>query len=150
MSDILMERQLEEIEAALDYFGAYPRHGGHRKQDLVKALDKFFTDDPDRWLGALLEGDLRLLSRLCKAGPDVQVDLIPSDYPMVTEDNGFDITINSYDAVTEVVDDEEVVDVEMYDLSGRRVKENDVTPGVYIVKYRTKKGGITVKKILKR
>ena len=84
LNDILMERPLEEIEAALDYFGAYPRHG-HHKQDLVDALESLFSEQTERWLGALLEGDLRLLSRLCKAGPDVQVDLIPSDYPMVSE-----------------------------------------------------------------
>ena len=84
LTDILMERPVEEIEAALDYFNAFPRHS-RRKQDLVKALAVLFSEHPLDWLNALMEGDLRLLERLCDAGPDVPVDLIPSDYPMVTE-----------------------------------------------------------------
>ena len=84
LSEILNSRPLEELEAALDYFNAWPRRG-HRKQDLVKALESLLTERPAEWLGKLLEGDLRILARLCDAGPDVPVDLIPSDYPMVVE-----------------------------------------------------------------
>lgn len=82
--DLLKDRPLEEIEASLDYFGAYPRFG-HRRQDLVKALAALFTGDPLRWLDRLMEGDLRILARLCEAGAEVPVELIPSDYPMVIE-----------------------------------------------------------------
>lgn len=84
INDILKERTLEEIEATLDYFDAYPRFG-RRRQDLVKALADLFTEQPVRWLDRLMEGDLRILQRLCAAGADVQVELIPTDYPMVIE-----------------------------------------------------------------
>ena len=84
LADILSERPLEELEAALDYFNAWPRRG-HRKQDLVKALEALLSEHPAKWLEKLPEGDLRILSRLCDAGPEVPVDLIPSDYPMVVE-----------------------------------------------------------------
>ena len=84
INDILKDRTLEEIEATLDYFDAYPRFG-RRRQDLVKALADLFTLQPVKWLDRLLEGDLRVLQRLCKAGADVPVELIPTDYPMVIE-----------------------------------------------------------------
>ena len=84
INEILKERSLEEIEATLDYFDAYPRFG-RRRQDLVKALSDLFTGEPARWLDRFMEGDLRVLSRLCAAGPEVPVDLIPTDYPMVIE-----------------------------------------------------------------
>ena len=84
INDLLKERSLEEIEATLDYFGAVPRFG-RRRQDLVKALAALFTDSPARWLDRLMEGDLRILKRLCDAGSEVRVELIPTDYPMVIE-----------------------------------------------------------------
>ncbi len=83
IKDLLKQRTLEEIEATLDYFDAYPRFA-HRKEDLVKALANLFTE-PARWLDRLMEGDLRVLKRLCAAGPEVPVELIPTDYPMVIE-----------------------------------------------------------------
>lgn len=84
INDILKERTLEEIEATLDYFDAYPRFG-RRRQDLVKALVDLFTGKPALWLDRLMEGDLRVLQRLCSAGAEVDVELIPTDYPMVIE-----------------------------------------------------------------
>ena len=84
LSEILSERPVEELKASLDYFGAaLPKR--QRKQDFVKALAGFLAENPAAWLDRLMEGDLRLLKRLCDAGPDVIVELIPTDYPMVTE-----------------------------------------------------------------
>ena len=83
INDLLSKCTIEEIEASLDYFDAYPRFG-RRRQDLVKALANLFTD-PSRWLDRLMEGDLRVLGRLCAAGAEVPVDMIPTDFPMVIE-----------------------------------------------------------------
>ena len=81
---ILQSRPIEEIEAMADYFDAYPRRG-RQKKDMLKALEDYFNDAPALWLDRLPESDLRVLSRLCAAGPGTQVEMIPSDYPLVIE-----------------------------------------------------------------
>lgn len=84
IKDLLSARTREEILATLDYFNALPRRQG-RKEDLVKALIAYLSSDPKVWLSQLMECDLRLLKRLCDAGPDNSVDIIPADFPTVVE-----------------------------------------------------------------
>lgn len=81
--DILLSRSREEIEATLDYFNALPLRRG-RKQDLVNHLCTYLSD-PSVWLEKLMEQDLRMLQRLCAAGPDTPVEMFPADYPSVLE-----------------------------------------------------------------
>ena len=78
IKELLSARTREEILATLDYFNALPRRQG-RKEDLVKALIAYLSSDPKVWLSQLMECDLRLLKRLCDAGPDNSVDIIPAD-----------------------------------------------------------------------
>lgn len=84
IEDIISARSIEEISATLDYFDALPRRY-RRKRDLEKALCTYLSGDPRVWLDKLMEYDLKLLQKLCKAGPDSYVDVIPSDFPTVVE-----------------------------------------------------------------
>lgn len=83
IADILNSRPREEIEAALDYFNELPRKRGS-KQNLVQLLAAYLSA-PEVWLDKLMEQDLRMLQRICNAGPGNEVELIPSDYPLVVE-----------------------------------------------------------------
>lgn len=84
INEILNSRSKEEIEATLDYFNALPLRRNVRKQDLVKQLSAYLSA-PGVWLSQLMESDLRLLQRLCKAGPGNFVEVIPPDFPPVVE-----------------------------------------------------------------
>ena len=84
IKELLSSRSREEILATLDYFNAVPRKQG-RKEDLVKALSSFLCDDPKLWLNQLMECDLRMLQRLCNAGPGNPIEIIPADFPTVVE-----------------------------------------------------------------
>lgn len=84
------------------------------------------------------------------AGEHYRIRLVTTNYPMVSEDNGFDISIVTHDAVAENAIDEEVpFEVELFDVSGRPVSSNGLASGIYIKKYRTA-SGYTVKKNLKQ
>lgn len=82
-------------------------------------------------------------------GEHYRIRLVTTNYPMVSEDNGFDITISTNDAVAENEINEVPFGVELYDLSGRPVSNGNLAPGIYIKKYRTTQG-CTVQKIVKR
>ena len=81
-------------------------------------------------------------------GEHYRIRLVTTNYPMVSEDNGFDITISTNNAIVENDSEEPIIDVEMFDLSGRQVNHNDLASGIYIKKYRTT-NGYTVKKFMK-
>ena len=83
------------------------------------------------------------------SGEHYRIRLVTTNYPMVSEDNGHDITISVNDALAENEVDEDPFDVEIFDISGRLVSQGDMAPGIYIKKYRTTKG-CTVEKFLKR
>ena len=83
------------------------------------------------------------------AGEHYRIRLVTTNYPMVSDDNGFDITISSNDAIAENQLDEVPFDVEIFDITGRPVSDNNLAPGIYIKKYRTTQG-CTVQKIMKR
>lgn len=83
------------------------------------------------------------------AGEHYRIRLVTTNYPMVSEDNGFDITISSNDAVAENNLEESIGDEEWFDVSGRPVSNIGLASGIYIKKYRTT-NGYTVKKFLKR
>lgn len=83
-------------------------------------------------------------------GEHYRIRLVTTNYPMISEDNGTDLTIvGSGAAIAEFGDDVEILGVEVFDLSGRGVAETDLAPGIYIKKYRTA-NGYTVKKFLKQ
>ena len=82
--ELLSLRSREEILATLDYFNALPPRQG-RTEDLVKALCAYLSSDPKVWLNQLMECDLRMLQKLCHAGPDNSVDFIPADFPSAIE-----------------------------------------------------------------
>lgn len=83
-------------------------------------------------------------------GTHYRIRMVTTNYPMISNDNGTDLSIfGGGTEIAESYDDEEVL-LEIYDLTGRRVSEENMAPGIYIARYSTKKGGITVKKILKR
>lgn len=81
------------------------------------------------------------------AGEHYRIRLVTTNYPMISEDNGFDITIAANNAVAESLPEEEVLGVEVFDLSGRKVTDSDLASGIYIKKYRTTHG-CTVQKVL--
>jgi hypothetical protein len=83
-------------------------------------------------------------------GDHYRIRLVTTNYPMVSNDNGYDLTVVSSNAdVAETEEEEEILGVEIYDLLGRRREEGELTSGIYIVRYQTK-NGIVVKKIMKR
>ena len=68
---------------------------------------------------------------------------------MVSEDNGFDITISTNDMVAENEINEVPFGVELYDLSGRPVSNGNLAPGIYVARYRSN-NGYRFEKFLKR
>ena len=83
-------------------------------------------------------------------GAGYRIRLVTTNYPMVSEDNGMDLTITA--SSTEIAEndfDETINDVEIFDISGRPVANKELASGVYIKKYRTA-SGYTVQKIIKR
>ena len=82
-------------------------------------------------------------------GEHYRIRLATTNYPMVSEDNGFDISIVTHDALAENEITEVPFDVELFDISGRPVFDGHLAPGIYIKKYRTAQG-CTVQKIVKR
>lgn len=84
-------------------------------------------------------------------GTGYRIRLVTTNYPMVSEDNGTNLTITAHN--TEIAENEidfEVSDLEVFDLSGRKMANEDLASGIYIARYRTQKGGITIKKFMKR
>ena len=82
-------------------------------------------------------------------GEHYRIRLVTTNYPMVSEDNGFDITIDSFDALAEADSEmDAVLGVEFFDLSGRVVTSMGMAPGIYIKKSHTA-NGFTVEKFLK-
>lgn len=83
-------------------------------------------------------------------GSNYRIRLVTTNYPMISEDNGMNLSITS--PTTEIAEnnsDEAILGVEVFDLSGRPVTNNEMASGIYIKKYRTT-NGYTVKKFLKR
>ena len=83
-------------------------------------------------------------------GTGYRIRLVTTNYPMISNDNGTNLTITA--STTEIAEnntDETILGVEVYDLSGRPVSNKESASGVYIKKYRTA-DGYTVKKFLKR
>ena len=83
-------------------------------------------------------------------GDHYRIRLVTTNYPMVSNDNGSDITIAlDHTGIAETEEEEEILGVEIYDLLGRRMEEGELTPGIYIVRYQTNKG-VRVEKMLKQ
>lgn len=83
-------------------------------------------------------------------GDHYRIRLATTNYPMISNDNGSDITIAlDHTGIAETEAEDEILGVEIYDLLGRRMEEGELTPGLYIVRYQTNKG-IKVEKILKQ
>lgn len=83
-------------------------------------------------------------------GDHYRIRLATTNYPMISNDNGHDLTIAlDHTGIAETEAEEEILGVEIYDLLGRRMEEGELTPGLYIVRYQTNKG-IKVEKILKQ
>lgn len=83
-------------------------------------------------------------------GAGYRIRLVTTNYPMVSEDNGMNLTITA--SSTEIAEndfDETINDVEIFDISGRPVANKELASGVYIKKYRIA-SGYTVQKIIKR
>nr|MCR4849023.1 T9SS type A sorting domain-containing protein [Bacteroidales bacterium] len=83
------------------------------------------------------------------SGEHYRIRLVTTNYPMVSEDNGFDITISTNDAVAENEINEVPFGVELYDLSGRPVSNGNLAPGIYVARYRSN-NGYRFEKFLKR
>ena len=83
-------------------------------------------------------------------GDHYRIRLVTTNYPMISNDNGYDLTVVTSNAdVAETEEEEEILGVEIYDLLGRRMEEGELTPGIYIVRYQTNKG-VRVEKMLKQ
>ena len=73
-----------ELEDIRHYFGAdVPSRV--RKSEFVDRLGAYIVEKPRKWLGKMLERDLRLLKRLVEAGPEVPVYMEYPDFPTVLE-----------------------------------------------------------------
>lgn len=83
------------------------------------------------------------------SGEHYRIRLVTTNYPMVSEDNGFDISISSNNVIAENQIEEDPFGVEIFDISGRPVSNSDLAPGIYLKKYRTTHG-CTVHKFIKR
>ena len=120
LNSFLSSHSKEEIEAILDYFGqSFSRSA--RKSVLADALGKYMKADSFVWLDRLMEQDLRILARLCKAGACRKVSFIRPDYPSVVEvlhlvsvermdDDNIELSISSpmYEIIAPVI--EEVIE----------------------------------------
>lgn len=84
LNTFLSSHTKEEIEAILDYFGQSFSKSA-RKSDLASALGNYMSDDSTEWLDRLMESDLKLLRKLCRAGIGKSVTFIRPDYPSVVE-----------------------------------------------------------------
>ena len=71
-----------------------------------------------------------------EVGDHYRIRLVTTNYPMVSADNGMDISIGNNNAVAEEVLAEEGTRVELFDVTGKKMPDTDVAPGVYIAKYR--------------
>lgn len=83
-------------------------------------------------------------------GEHYRIRLVTTNYPMISEDNGTDLTIvGSGTAIVENGIDLEASVVEVFDISGRPMTHEDLAPGIYVARYKTEKGFKT-KKFLKK
>ena len=83
-------------------------------------------------------------------GNGYHIRLVTTNYPMVSEDNGIDLSITA--SSTEIAENdfnEAILGVEMFDLSGRQVVDRNLAPGIYFARYR-KGNNFTVRKFLKQ
>ena len=83
-------------------------------------------------------------------GEHYRIRLVTTNYPMISNNNGTDLNITS--PTTEIAEndiDMEATAVEVFDISGRPMNHEDLTPGIYVARYKTEKGFKT-KKFLKR
>lgn len=83
-------------------------------------------------------------------GTGYRIRLVTTNYPMISNDNGTNLTITA--STTELAENElneDILDVEILDLSGRTVTNKELASGIYIKKYRTA-NGYAVKKFLKQ
>ena len=95
------------------------------------------------------------------SGDHYRMRVVTTNYPMISEDNGTDLSIGSNSSVAETEVEEGILGVEVFDLSGRMVINSRsypleggifteaLTPGVYLVKYH-RSSSCEVKKILIR
>ena len=82
-------------------------------------------------------------------GEHYRIRLVTTNYPMISEDNGFDISIATHDAIAENDSNDDVLGVEVFDMSGRLVNNTNLRPGVYVARYHCG-NGYTIKKIIKK
>ena len=83
-------------------------------------------------------------------GTGYRIRLVTTNYPMISEDNGMNLTITTpSNEIAENGIDETVLGVEVFDLSGRSVTNKEMSSGIYIKKCRTA-NGYMVKKYLKQ
>lgn len=73
-------------------------------------------------------------------GEHYRIRLVTTNYPMISNDNGTDLTIGEGNEIAESAMEEEILGMEIYDLSGRKMTDADLAPGLYIVRYITNKG----------
>lgn len=74
-----------------------------------------------------------------------RIRVVSTNYPMISEDNGTDLTIGSNVGIAENTMIQEVAAIQIFDLSGRLVLTTktlnlsslNLTPGIYIAKYQT-------------
>lgn len=76
--------QKVELEDIRHFFGV-EMPSRVRKNDLVCRLKAYIVENPEAWLGRMLERDLRLLELLVSQGPEVPVTIEYADYPSVLE-----------------------------------------------------------------
>ena len=105
-------------------------------------------------LGRITTNSSGSLSVCIPTGIDVgngyRIRLVTTNYPMISEDNGIDLSIIASN--TEIAENdfnETILGVEMFDLSGRQVVDNNLAPGIYVARYR-KGNNFTVRKFLKQ
>ena len=82
-----------------------------RKGEFVERLGAFIVERPEKWLGNMLERDLRLLQTLVEAGPEVPVAVEYPDYPTVLETVGLLGTSVSEEDYKEVWIPKELYDI---------------------------------------
>lgn len=83
-------------------------------------------------------------------GDHYRIRLATTNYPMISNDNGSDITIAlDHTGIAETEAEEEILGVELFDISGRPVSDGNLAPGFYVARYRTN-NGYRFEKLLKR